>query len=86
MSSDNVELKFDAAICLRIVDAKKAVMMLSSGTPVSQIDIDCLRRADTLRARDSLFESFIINNHGFSFVSFSTDQTLISIRYSSLSN
>ena len=23
-----------------------------------------------------IFESFIINNHGFSFVSFSTDQTL----------
>ena len=31
MSSDNVELKFNAAICMRIVDAKKAVMMMSTG-------------------------------------------------------
>jgi regulator of protease activity HflC (stomatin/prohibitin superfamily) len=33
MSSDNVELKFDAAICIKIIDAKKAVTMLSTGQP-----------------------------------------------------
>ena len=32
MSLDNVELTFDAAICIRIVDAQKAVMALSSNS------------------------------------------------------
>merc|ERR1719502_2329974 len=31
MSLDNVELTFDAAICVRVVDAQKAVVMLTSG-------------------------------------------------------
>jgi len=31
MSSDNVELRFDAAICLRVVDPQKAVVMLTQG-------------------------------------------------------
>jgi len=32
MSLDNVELKFDAAIAIRVVDARKAVVMLTSGS------------------------------------------------------
>ena len=31
MSLDNVELTFDAAICIRVVDAQKAVLMLTTG-------------------------------------------------------
>merc|ERR1712159_975317 len=31
MTLDNVELAFDAAICIRVVDAQKAVTMLASG-------------------------------------------------------
>ena len=31
MSLDNVELTFDAAICIRVIDAQKAVTMLTSG-------------------------------------------------------
>lgn len=31
MSSDNVELRFDAAICMRVVDPQKAVVMLTQG-------------------------------------------------------
>jgi len=31
MTLDNVELEFDAAICIRVVDAQKAVTMLASG-------------------------------------------------------
>jgi regulator of protease activity HflC (stomatin/prohibitin superfamily) len=30
MSADNVELNFDAAICMRVIDAKKAVTMLTT--------------------------------------------------------
>ena len=31
MSLDNIELTFDAAICVRVIDAQKAVVMLTSG-------------------------------------------------------
>merc|ERR1711988_191651 len=31
MTLDNVELEFDAAICIRVIDAQKAVTMLASG-------------------------------------------------------
>ena len=31
LSSDNVELRFDAAVCMRVVDAQKAVVMLTQG-------------------------------------------------------
>jgi regulator of protease activity HflC (stomatin/prohibitin superfamily) len=32
MTLDNVELEFDAAICIRVVDAQKAVTMLATGS------------------------------------------------------
>merc|ERR1719258_405564 len=31
MTLDNVELTFDAAICIRVIDAQKAVTMLAAG-------------------------------------------------------
>ena len=37
MSLDNVELTFDAAICIRVVDAQKAVTMLTSGNADADI-------------------------------------------------
>lgn len=49
MSLDNVELTFDAAICVRVVDASKAVMMLTSGRAdadiVSEIQENIQERA-----------------------------------------
>ena len=37
MSLDNVELTFDAAICIRVIDAQKAVTMLTSGNANADI-------------------------------------------------
>ena len=49
MSLDNVELTFDAAICVRVVDASKAVVMLTSGRAdadiVSEIQENIQERA-----------------------------------------
>lgn len=40
MSLDNVELTFDAAICVRVVDAQKAVVMLTSGRADANIVLE----------------------------------------------
>lgn len=47
MTLDNVELTFDAAICIRVVDAQKAVVMLTSGTNqlVEQMQANIQERA-----------------------------------------
>jgi len=47
MSSDNVELRFDAAICMRVVDPVKAVVMLTQGKgdPMSELQANVQERA-----------------------------------------
>ena len=70
MTSDNVGLKFDAAICVQIVDAKKAIMALSTTAESARrantsgsdagFDSDTIWRAVCSRARLAL--SIIIGN------------------------
>jgi regulator of protease activity HflC (stomatin/prohibitin superfamily) len=60
MSSDNVELKFDAAVCVRIVDAKKAVTMLTTGKPNVDIMTEIQK---SIQVRAQLALAIIIGNN-----------------------
>ena len=66
MSADNVELSFDAAICIRVVDAQKAVVSLASSNPDKSIGKNASimeNLAANLRERAKLALSIIIGNN-----------------------
>mmetsp|Transcript_61212 Transcript_61212/g.108858 ORF Transcript_61212/g.108858 Transcript_61212/m.108858 type:complete len:691 (-) Transcript_61212:171-2243(-) len=58
MSSDNVELRFDAAICMRVVDPQKAVVMLTQGKKDLMQEL-----AANVQERAKLALSIIIGNN-----------------------
>ncbi|KAH8076907.1 hypothetical protein JL720_10205 [Aureococcus anophagefferens] len=63
MSLDNVELTFDAAICVRVVDASKAVMMLTSGRADADIKHEATTPAESPESgggfRSAIHDSFM---------------------------
>jgi len=58
MSSDNVELRFDAAICMRVVDPLKAVVMLTQGKKDLMQELSA-----NIQERAKLALSIIIGNN-----------------------
>ena len=69
MTSDNVGLKFDAAICVQVTDAKKAIAMLASSTATANIAMKGAEVAfdseniwQNIQARARLALSIIIGN------------------------
>jgi len=62
MSGDNVELKFDAAICMKVVDAQLAVTMLTSADSGSRKTI-MQQIYESVQERAKLALSIIIGNN-----------------------
>jgi len=58
MSSDNVELRFDAAICIRVVDPLKAVVMLTQGNRDRMLELQA-----NVQERAKLALAIIIGNN-----------------------
>jgi len=58
MSSDNVELRFDAAICMRVVDPLKAVVMLTQGNQDRMLELQA-----NVQERAKLALAIIIGNN-----------------------
>merc|ERR1711968_50924 len=61
MSGDNVELKFDAAICMRVVDAQMAVTMLTGSSQQNKSIMQQIQESVQERAKLAL--SIIIGNN-----------------------